>query len=95
MAGGLTVSTVMKFHRFCFIFACLFAVSLSQTTFAQDDREHIEIKPPEEVIIPDLETAPDDTDIITEEPTPEIDKPDYSHLTPKAERRPLFAACAG
>jgi len=90
MAGGLTVSTDMKHRRFSFVFACLFAASLLQPAFAQDDRERIKIKPSEEVIIPDAEQAPsDETDIITEEPsqTPTIEKPDYSHLTPKAERQ--------
>jgi len=88
MAGGLTVSSVMKHRRFSFVFACLFTASLLQPAFAQDDRERIKIKPPEEVIIPDAETVPsDEADLITEEPTPEIDKPDYSHLTPKAERQ--------
>jgi len=86
MVGGFTVSTVMKFHRFSFSLGLLLCAGLLPTAFAQDDRERIQIKPSEEIIIPDLETAPeDDPDIITEEPG--IDKPDYSHLTPKAERK--------
>jgi len=86
MVGGLTVSTVMKFRRISFVLACMFAASLSPTVFAQDDQERIVILPPE-LIIPETEKTPDDPDIITEEPSPEIDKPDYSHLTPKAERQ--------
>jgi len=50
-----------------------------------DSRPEIEIEPPEVIIAPLPEDVEPDADIITEEPTT-IDKPDYSHLTPDAER---------
>ena len=89
MAAGLTVSSVMKHHRFSFVMTVAMGLCLAQTAVAQDER--LEIKPPEEIIIPEAVPAPpsesEEADIITEEPAPEIDKPDYSHLTPKAERQ--------
>ena len=90
MVGGLTVSSVMKLMRHSPIIALLLAATLPLAAFAQDDRQRIEIKPPEDIITPEIK--PEDkseieTDIITEEPEPKIDAPDYSQLTPKAERK--------
>ena len=82
MAGGLTVSNVMKHRRFSFVMTVAMGLCLAQTAVAQDER--LEIKPPEEIIIPEAVPAPpsesEEADIITEEPTPEIDKPDYCLL---------------
>lgn len=96
MVGGLTVSTVMKLKRYSLVFAFVLTSTAGCLTpaFAQDDRQRIEIKPPE-AITPKTDQSPlddidtDKTDIITDEPSAEalIEKPDYSQLTPQAERR--------
>ena len=56
MAGGLTVSNVMKHHRFSFVMSVAIGLCLAQTAVAQDER--LEIKPPEEIIIPEAVPAP-------------------------------------
>ena len=77
--------------RFNFALGLCFA-AISCAAFAQEAQPWLEIKPPEDIIIPDIEPGvkdepAEDDDIITEELEFSIDRPDYSQLTPKAERQ--------
>jgi tetratricopeptide (TPR) repeat protein len=65
----------------------IFTAILAVPAAAQDSdraKPEIEIQPPKVIIVP-IPDAVGEADIITEEPS-SIDKPDYSHLTPDAER---------
>ena len=111
MVGGLTVSTVMKLRFISFVLTLGLSMAIAPSAFAQD--EQIEIKPPQDLIVPDGETpkSPDghtvfdnlsthselgDTGKEKTEEEAEADiipedlgspQPDYSQLTPNAERQ--------
>ncbi len=61
------------------VFTAIFAVPA-----AAQDKPEIDIQPPEVIVVP-IPDAVDEADITSEEPAA-IDKPDYSRLTPDAER---------
>jgi len=70
------------------LFSLGLMLSVAGPAMAQDNPEtkpKIQIEPPETIIAPLPDEGDADAEIITEEPAG-IDKPDYSQLTPDAER---------